>query len=347
MRGKATSHTSSFRVGSSFSLPEVIRSFGHSPDAVFAAARVDPMLYRHPENRIPAEDLGRLLSCAAEVTSRPDIGLLVADSFRPADLGLVGALAAEGPNVNTALKNLVRLLQYNTLAGYPAFSITGTTATLGFGLRFSDFVGANSILEGAIGIGLRFLQWLCGNQWKPDEVHLSRRKPLDPRPFQDFFGVPVWFSATEDAILFSSDWLKRPVAREQRRLDSGRLEIAAAPFSELVRREAAMNIGFGSLGAKDLACRLGVSPRQLFRRLKAEGTTCQKLVDDVKFSRARHLLAAGDAPVAEIAFALGYPDQSSFTRAFARWTGVPPSEWRKNAEKDRSSRPPDRHSLSE
>lgn len=334
MRGKATSHTSSFRVGSSFSLPEVIRSLGHSPDAVFAAARVDPMLYCHPENRIAAEDLGRLLYCAAQVTSRPDIGLLVADSFRPAGLGLVGALAAEGPNVNTALKNLVRLLQYNTLAGYPAFSITGATATLGFGLRFSDFAGANFILEGAIGIGLRFLQWICGCEWKPDEVHLSRRKPSEPRPFQDFFGVPVRFSSTEDAILFSSDCLNRPVAREQHRLDSGRLEIAAAPFSELVRREAAMNIGFGPVGAKDLACQLGVSPRQLFRRLQAEGTSCQKLVNDIKFSRARHLLAAGDAPITEIAFALGYPDQSSFTRAFARWSGMPPSEWRKMSKMD-------------
>jgi AraC-like DNA-binding protein len=331
MRGKATNHASSFRVGSSLSLPDVIRSFGHSPEAVFAAARVDPMLYCHPENRIAAEDLGRLLNCAAQATSRPDIGLLVADSSRPASLGLVGALAAEGPNVNTALKNLVRLLQYNTLAGYPTFSITGASATLGFGLRSSDFVGANFILEGAIGIGFRFLQWICGRQWTSDEVHLSRRKPSEPRPFQDFFGAPIRFSATEDAILFSSDWLEHPVARERHRLDSERLEIAAAPFSELVRREAAMNIGFSPLGAKDLACKLGVSPRQLFRRLQAEGTTCQKLVDDIKFSRARHLLAAGDAPVAEIAFALGYPDQSSFTRAFARWSGMPPSEWRKTS----------------
>jgi AraC-like DNA-binding protein len=191
------------------------------------------------------------------------------------------------------------------------------------------------------------MQWLCGKQWRPEEVHLSRRKPSNPRPFQDFFGAPIRFSATDDAILFSSDWLERPVSREQRRLDSTRLEIAAAPFSERVRREAAINIGFGPSGAKDIARWLGVSPRQLFRHLKAEGATCQELVDDVKFSRARHLLAAGDAPITEIAFALGYPDQSSFTRAFARWSGMPPSEWRKLSEKDRCFFQPDRHSMSE
>ena len=330
---RAANHTTSFRVGSSFSLPEVIQSLGHSPDAVFASARVDPALYIHPENRILAQDLGRLFACAARVTARRDISLLVVSSFQPRGLGLVGVLAAEGPDVQTALRNLVRLLQYNTLAGYPTFSVAETTAMLGFELRYYDFPGANFILEGAIGICLRFMQWLCGKQWKPEEVHLSGRKPTDPRPFQHFFGAPVRFSATNDAVLFPAGWLERPVAREQWRINSRRLEIAAAPLSELVRREAAMSIGFGPFGAKDLASRLSVSPRQLFRRLKAEGTTCQKLVDNVKFSRARHLLAAGDAPITDIAFALGYPDQSSFTRAFARWSGVPPSEWRKLSEK--------------
>jgi AraC-like DNA-binding protein len=329
VKGEAITHTTSFRVGSSFALPEVIRSLGHSPDAIFAAAGVDPALYRHPENRISAQDLGRLFDCAARVTARPDIGLLVVSSFRPSGLGLIGELAAEGPDVDTALRNLVRLLQYNTLAGYPAVSVAETIVTLKFDLRYCDFPGANFILEGAIGIALRFMQWLCGNSWKPEAVHLSRRKPSNPRPFQDFFGAPLRFSATEDAILFSADWLSRRVAREERRLEARRLAIAAAPVSELVRRQAAMGLGFGPLSAKNLALQLGISRRQLFRSLKVEGTTCQRLVDDVKFSRARHLLAAGDASIADIAFALGYPDQSSFTRAFARWSGVTPAEWRR------------------
>jgi AraC-like DNA-binding protein len=328
MTADTIDHTASFRVGSSFSLPEVIRSLGQSPDAVFAEAGVDPGLYRHPENRIRDQDLGRLFACAAEATGRRDIGLLVVSNFRPAGLGLVGELAAEGPDVHTSLKNLVRLLQYNTLAGYPILSIAEPTAMLGYQLRYADFPGAGFVVEGAIGIAFRFMQWLCGTRWKPEEVHLSGRKPADPRRFQTFFGAPVRFSSTNDAILFSADWLERPVAREQRRLDSRRLEIEAAPISELVRRQTAMGLGFGPLAAKELAHQLGMSSRQLFRRLRDEGTTCQAITDDVKFSRARRLLAAGDAPIADIAFALGYPEQSSFTRAFARWSGMSPKKWR-------------------
>lgn len=334
MSSKVPSHTTSFRVGSTYSLPEVVQALGHSPDAVFGAAGVDPALYRHPENRIAAQDLGRLLDCAAQATARRDIGLLVISSFRPPGLGLVGELSAEGPDVHTALRNLIRLLQYNTLAGYPTFSVAEPMAMLGFELRSSDFLGVNFILEGAIGIGLRFMQWLCGSLWKPEEVHLSGRKPQDARPFELFFNAPVRFSSTNNAVLFSSDWLKHPVPREQRRRELDRLEIAAAPFSELVRRQVAMNVGLASIAAQEVAWQLGVSPRQLFRRLNAEGTTCQKIVDDVKFSRARHLLKAGDAPITEIALALGYPEHSSFTRAFARWSGQPPSEWRRQAGKD-------------
>jgi AraC-like DNA-binding protein len=329
MTAEESIHATSFRVGSSIALPVVVRSLGHSPEIVFAAAGVDLELYRHPENRIAAEKLGKLFMGAAELTHRADIGLLVASGFKPGALGLVGEVAAEGPDVNTALKNLVRLLPHNTLAGYPVLSVSDTTAALKFELRVSDFPGAEFILEGAIGIGFRFLQWLCGERWKPEEVHLSRRKPKEARPFQEFFGAPIRFSATEDALVFSAEWLAHRVAREQDRLSAGRLDIADASFTELVRRQVTMDLGFGPLNAEQLARRLGVSRRQLFRHLQDEGTTCQAIVDDVKFARARHLLAAGDAPIAEIAIAMGFPDQSSFTRAFSRWSGMAPLKWRK------------------
>lgn len=290
---------------------------------------MDLALYGQPENRIAARDLGRLFVCAARITGRADIGLLNARGFQPSGLGLIGLLATEGPNLDTALRNLVRLLQYNTLAGYSTLSVGEKVVTAGFDLRIRDFVGANFILEGAIGILFRLVKWLCGDSWEPEEVHLSRRTPPNPRPFHDFFGMPVRFSATEDALLFSAEWLTHPVARDRDRQGPRQFELAAASFSEAVRRQAAISLGFTAINAQVVANALGVSRRQLFRRLEAEGTSCQQIVDDLKFDRACHLLGAGDAPLADIAFALGFPDQSSFTRAFGRWSGMPPSEWRK------------------
>ncbi len=335
MASEGNAHSTSFRTGSSFALPAVIRSLGHSPEAVFAEAGVDPALYANPENRIAARDLGRLFACAARATARPDIALVVVAGFRPGGLGLVGEVAAEGPDVGTALRNLVRLLQYNTLAGYPVLSVSGSTAAMKFELRDADFPGSGFILEGATGIILRFLQWLCEDRWRPDEVHLCRREPSDPGPFRTFFGAPIRFSATEDAILFAAEWLDRLVPREERRREARRLEIAAAPWSERVRRQVALRLGLAPLDAAAIAGELVLSRRQLFRHLKAEGTTFQALVDGFRFARARHLLTAGDAPLAQIAFALGFPEQSAFTRAFVRWAGTTPGEWRRGGPPER------------
>jgi AraC-like DNA-binding protein len=331
--GILSDYTNSFRVGSSFALPGIIKLLGHSPDAIFAAAGIDPELYRSPENRIAPEDLGRLFRHAAQATGREDIGLLTVSSFQPTGLGLVGLVAAEGPDVNTALKNLVRLLRYNTLAGYPALQNAGTVTTMKFELRNADFPGSEFILEGATGIILRFMQWLCGPEWRAEEIHLSRRRPANTLPFEEFFRAPIRFSATEDGVLFATDWLQRRVPKEEDRLRSKHIEIGVAPFSELVRRQAAMGLGFEPLTGQDIATQIGMSRRQLFRNLKAEGTTCQKIVDEMKYARARHLLAAGDAPIADIAFAVGYPDQTSFTRAFTRWAGLAPGAWRRGGPK--------------
>jgi len=319
---------STFRTGSSLALPEVLRSLGCDPSGVFREAGVDAALYAHPENRISVGDLGRLLASAEQITGRSDIGLLVIEGTGADGLGIVQEVVAEGPDLNTALKNLVRLLQHNTLAGYPVLSVSGDTASLKFELRDSDFPGSEYVLDGATGIILRVIQRCCGAAWRPRAVHLSRRAPDSPRAFDAFFGAPVAFSAADDAILFPAQWLNHLVPRERRRRHAQRLEIAAAPVSEQVRRQVAMRLGLGTMTAEAIAEATGSSRRQLFRRLAAEGTTFQRIVDDFRYSRARHMLMSGDAPLLQVALALGFPEQSSFCRAFHRWSGSPPGDWR-------------------
>ena len=74
---------------------------------------------------------------------------------------------------------------------------------------------------------------------------------------------------------------------------------------------------------------VNTSVRTLQRRLAASGRSYKKLVDEVRLEGARQALAASDAPLKAIAFDLGFAEQASFTRAFRRWTGQAPSEYRK------------------
>ena len=88
------------------------------------------------------------------------------------------------------------------------------------------------------------------------------------------------------------------------------------------------NLHTGHVGATRLARALGMSERTLARRLAEDGLTPAGLVDDLRRRLADRYLAARGFPLGRITYLLGYSDLSAFTRAFRRWTGRTPSEWR-------------------
>jgi AraC-like DNA-binding protein len=78
----------------------------------------------------------------------------------------------------------------------------------------------------------------------------------------------------------------------------------------------------------ECAARLGVSPRTLRRRLEGRGMSYQGIVDDVRAGLARSYLESSRFSVEAIAERLGFSDPTSFSRAFRRWTGMSPREFR-------------------
>jgi AraC-like DNA-binding protein len=84
----------------------------------------------------------------------------------------------------------------------------------------------------------------------------------------------------------------------------------------------------GAPSAGQLARLLGTSVRSLQRRLAAQETTLSSIVDESRRERAMELIAARSVTVMEAALACGYTDAANFTRAFRRWTGLSPREYR-------------------
>jgi len=78
----------------------------------------------------------------------------------------------------------------------------------------------------------------------------------------------------------------------------------------------------------DMAQQLHLSERTLKRRLQAEGTSYQQLLDQVRQRDAMKLLGTPSLPIAQVAEAVGYADPANFARAFAKWTGLSPRDWR-------------------
>jgi AraC-like DNA-binding protein len=80
----------------------------------------------------------------------------------------------------------------------------------------------------------------------------------------------------------------------------------------------------------DAAALVNVSTRTLQRLLTRSGTSFRTLLDQSRFEQAREMLKGTATPVMEIAYALGYESPANFSRAFQRWAGVSPRQFRSN-----------------
>jgi AraC-like DNA-binding protein len=92
----------------------------------------------------------------------------------------------------------------------------------------------------------------------------------------------------------------------------------------------------GKTSGGDIAGALAMHRRTLNRRLRAAGTTFQQVLDEVRYAVARELLEQSSIPMHDVAAALGYASLAPFMRAFRRWSGASPGDWRKAARASRA-----------
>ena len=169
-------------------------------------------------------------------------------------------------------------------------------------------------------------------------VELRQPEPASTAPYFETFGAPVLFGASADRLCFAADQWNAPTVsadaalarmlEEHARILARRIPTGASDFSMHVRKAIAAAPAEGG-SAEHVARALNVSVRTLQRRLEASGTTFRELSETVRGQLAEGYLSDPRVSIAEVAFLLGFSDQTSFNRAFRRWTGQSPGRWRR------------------
>jgi AraC-like DNA-binding protein len=156
-----------------------------------------------------------------------------------------------------------------------------------------------------------------------------------------FPGGPLQFGADHAAIRFDAQYLALPLRRDEKALTQmlrqRALQLTVLQYRRdrlLVPqvRQALAAHPERAHGAESLAVLLHVSPRTLHRQLKEEGASLQQLKDEVRLERARDLLYRTDRPLKQIAAAVGFRNEKSFSRAFRARVGVSPGEFRQGGD---------------
>ncbi|MEA3277780.1 MAG: AraC family transcriptional regulator [Pseudomonadota bacterium] len=324
------------RAGPLTGLPALLRDLGCDPDPIFASTGLDPARFLDPDVEIPFVPVSRLLARCVAATGCEHLGLLLGERVTPESLGVAGFMLQTAPDVGTALRDLVHHLDLHDRGGVATLVTNDRSTCLGYAIHLSGVEATNQINDLAMTVACKVMRELCGAEWNPTAVLLSRRAPQDLVPYRRFFRAPLHFNAERNALGFPTHELDQSVARadpvlhrhleqEAHALHADQQMHLVGEVRKLLRRSLAVRNG----GVTVIAEQLGMHERTLNRRLRAEGTTFRRELEDTRYEVARHLLAETTVPLSRIAAALDYSDSTAFIRAFKRWSGFSPAEWRR------------------
>jgi AraC-like DNA-binding protein len=317
-------------------LPAVLHELGYDPATVLGAAGFDLAHFSDPDLPVPYRAVGGLLAHCVRATGCTHLGLLLGMRGGPHTVGVAGHLMTHAPDVGLALVDLVRYLDLHDRGGTVSLDTEGEVCALRYAIIEPEIEASDQIHDLAMALACKMMRELCGSAWTPAAVELPRQRPADAEAWRRYFRAPVVFDSGGAALHFARRWLAAPVPGAeptlhgflQRHADSVHGEGAAGVVFE-VRRVVRRCIAEGGGHAAQVAPLLGVHPRTLDRRLAVAGTTFRQVREEVLQTMAVQLLGTTTMPVAAVAAALGYADATAFIRAFRRWTGGTPAQWRR------------------
>lgn len=294
-----------------------------------------------PDTRVPAETNDALWALAVERTGEDDFGLRFARRLDLDSFHLVGHLAATSLNVGAALERVVEFSRLLHDAGRTELERPGDGRVLLFpGCRGLPRPPPRQIAEFNAASAVVLVRFITARpEWRPLEVHFAHPAPTDVRPHRELFGVAPSFGAAEDVLVFAERDLALLVrvtapSRIGEYLEAyartllGRMPEQPHDLRGQVLRALVSSLPTGGLTIEQVASRLALTPRTLQRRLAATGDTVSGLREEARLTTAEHYLADRRLTLGEISFLLGFNEPSTFHKAFRRWKGVPPGEWR-------------------
>jgi len=195
----------------------------------------------------------------------------------------------------------------------------------------------------AVDIGMSLLLDMCrlnaGAALRPLAVSLRRLRPASVLAYERFFGCAIEFAAKENALVLAAADADRPLQTSDQLLASVFDQMLAEQLARLDRSDVVArckaaileHLASGEASEDEAAARLHMSPRTLQRKLAEARTSYSALVDATRKDLALRYIDDPQRSITDITFSLGFAGPSSLTRAFKRWTGVSPSDYRATA----------------
>jgi AraC-like DNA-binding protein len=266
----------------------------------------------------------------------PHLGLHLGERVRPRATNVVTYL---GMSSRTLREGLERLIRYQRIiAGGARLQLRDEGAQTFVRIEFGsqELPATRDEIDFWAVVLMKFSRWITDLDIALREVRFAYPRPEDTSERERIFDCCPRFDAGESGLLMASAHLSRPSIHANPEIARAHEQFAEAYLAGLddasttrqLRELLVSLLERGPLDLQTVASRLHMSARTLQRRLRDEGTSYREVVDELRRDVALNQLRSTDTPIEEITYLIGFSELSPFYRAFRRWTGQTPVEYR-------------------
>jgi AraC-like DNA-binding protein len=291
--------------------------------------------------RADVEDIADAWRLAARVCSDSAIGIHAAEQyFQPANWRTLGLAMLCSKTLRDAFERMERYGEI--LSNAASFHLQEERGCLVSGI--DTLLGAKLVGYEAVDFGLasviKLLRMVFPGELPIKRVELVRPPVEDIKAFKDFFGCEVIFNAERNGIFIDLQYVDIPLPGADSELAEIQDQLSAryaeqysnSSFALKVKNEIIRNLPGGDPSQQVVAETLNCTQRNLQRKLQDEGVNFKQLLAEIRQQLARDYLQQSERSLSEVAYLLGFSDHSNFTRAFKRWFGISPTEYRQQAD---------------
>jgi AraC-like DNA-binding protein len=300
---------------------------------------INPNDLKEPDNRIPLANCVRLMNAAVALCNDPAFALRFGEALTTEDMGVALMIAGVAETVGEARTQMNR--HSRLIRDDASLELVRDQSGVWLESTGDTCTGKQYLVEAGFAWTVRETRKMLEvhHQGRPflKAIHFTHEEPGYRAEYDRVFAVPLVFSSDRNAMLIEEDFLSLRMPGSNPYV----LQVLSKHAEALIERlENSKTIrgrveGFlipglntGDTAMQTVAGRMGLGRQTLFRKLKAEGVTFEKVLDDLRRNMAIHYLGEENVPVNKVAYLLGFSEPAAFSRAFKRWTGSSPRKMR-------------------
>ena len=316
---------------------KTVESTGVDTDELLGLAGIDRQTAEHPDGEITFGQMRDFWQNAFRLSGDPLLGMHTAHHVEIGDYKYLDYLIIHAATVGDSIQNICR---YTALINtWINWEIQETDDDISVCMTSKAGMIWPHAYEFVFSLVTKRMRQVTTENWVPERVCFPFPSPPDSQAHQDYFRTTLQYDAPVGKLVISREsWNEALPSSDQQLMsvldEHARMLLAKRPlpddFVDLVRKAIVRELHGGQALRKNIAEKLNMSPSTMQRRLDKQGVIYADLVDEVRADLAKTKLQGSDLSLPEIGLLLGFSEQSAFSRAFKRWTGKTPREYRRD-----------------